>query len=124
MLSFFPISILVGAATGFLAALGVGGGSLLILWLNLVLGLTPETARMVNLLFFLPTAAIACIFRAWQKTLSLRSAFPAIAGGCIFAILGTLAAGAVDTEVLKKGFGILLLFTGLRELFYRPRNAR
>lgn len=124
MLSSIPVCMIVGAATGFLAAIGVGGGSLLLLWLTLVLKMPPELARCINLLFFLPTAAIACIFRIKQGALHLRDSLPAIFAGCAAALLLSMLAAGIDTALLKKGFGILLVFTGVRELFYRPRKAR
>lgn len=49
-----PVCILVGIVLGFLSGLGVGGGSLLILWLTAVLSMEQRTAQGVNLLFFLP----------------------------------------------------------------------
>ena len=66
MLEATPVSLLIGSVLGFLAGLGIGGGSLLILWLTVVLGTDPQTARSINLLFFLPAAIIACCFR-WEQ---------------------------------------------------------
>ena len=51
-----PVCIGVGAILGFLSGLGVGGGSLLILWLTAVLGTEQRAAQGINLLFFLPAA--------------------------------------------------------------------
>ncbi|MDO5546661.1 MAG: sulfite exporter TauE/SafE family protein [Eubacteriales bacterium] len=124
MLTSFPVCVIVGSLLGFLTGMGVGGGSLLILWLTLVLGIDQSTARGINLLFFLPASAICCGFRLRQGKLSLRTCFPAIISGCIAAVLGSLAAASIDTSLLRKPFGILLLITGLRELFYRPQRRR
>ena len=124
MLTSFPVCVVVGSALGFLTGIGVGGGSLLILWLTLMLGFNQSTARGINLLFFLPASAICCGFRLRQGTLSLRTCLPAILSGCVAAVLGTLAAARIDTSLLRKPFGILLIITGLRELFYRPQRRR
>ena len=124
MLNSFPVCVIVGSLLGFLAGMGVGGGSLLILWLTLVLGFGQTTARGINLLFFLPTSAICCAFRLRQKTLKLSACLPAILSGCGAAVLGSLIAASVDTSLLRKPFGILLLATGLRELLYRPQRRR
>lgn len=124
MLNSVPVCVIVGIVTGFLAAIGVGGGSILILWLTIVLQTPPEIARSINLLFFLPTAAIACICRIKQGTLQLRNSLPAILAGCFAALLFGSVAPLINTALLKKGFGVLLLFAGLRELLYRPRNAK
>ena len=94
------------------------------LMLTLVLGVDQSTARGINLLFFLPASAICCGFRLRQRTLSLRKCFPAIVSGCTAAVLGSLAAASMDTSLLRKPFGILLLATGLRELLYRPQRRR
>lgn len=115
---------MVGSLLGFLTGMGVGGGSLLILWLTLALGFDQTTARGINLLFFLPASAICCVFRLRQGRLNLRRCLPAIVSGCAAAILGSLIAARVNTEWLRKPFGILLLLTGLRELTYRPQRRR
>lgn len=115
-----PISILLG----FLSGLGTGGGSLLILFLTLGLNTDPIEARTINLLFFLPAALIACLFRRKQNKLDFKEVLPAIITGCIFAGIFYLISTVMDTAILKKLFGGLLLFTGVRELFYRPRNAK
>ena len=115
MLESFPIALVVGAALGFLSGLGVGGGSLLVLWLTLVLRMPQPEARILNLLFFLPSAAIACAF-LWKTSL------PAIVSGCIAAALFTGIGSRLDLNLMKKLFGGLLLFTGIRELFWKPKN--
>lgn len=122
MLNSFPVSVIVGSLLGFLTGMGVGGGSLLILWLTLVLTLDQAAARGINLLFFLPASAICCIFRLKQKKVNLKVCLPAILSGCIAAVLASLASTAMDTQLLRKPFGILLLATGLREILYRPKE--
>ena len=114
----------VSAFLGFLAGLGVGGGSLLMLWLTLAVGMDYTAARTINLLFFLPSAFIATLFHHKQGTVPIKNILPAIIAGCIAAALFSHIGKQIDTDLLKKVFGTLLLFTGVRELFYRPRNAR
>ena len=124
MLTTFPVCLLVGTVLGFLAGLGVGGGSLLIIWLTVVLQMDPATARSINLLFFIPSAVIACFLRARQDSLKLRPLLPAIITGCIAAAVFSQVAAALDVQILKKLFGLVLLAAGIRELFYRQRKAR
>ena len=117
-----PVCILVGIVLGFLSGLGVGGGSLLILWLTAVLSMEQRTAQGVNLLFFLPAAIAACLFHSRQG----RVALPAMIAGSCMAGLCAWAATVLDTELLRKLFGGLLLATGLWELFgsHRQRKDR
>lgn len=123
MLSSFPVALTVGTVLGFLAGLGVGGGSLLILWLTLVLDMPQESARILNLLFFLPSAVIACLFRWKQKSLPIGKIWPAIAAGCAGAFLASGFGASMDTTWLKKLFGGLLIATGIRELLYKPQKT-
>ncbi len=124
MLNSLPVMLIVGCALGFLAGLGVGGGSLLILWLSLVIGLEHSAARAINLLFFIPTAIIASFFRWRQGKLDIKTVLPAIIGGCISAACFSLLSKQIDIHLIKKLFGVLLLATGLRELFYKPKHKQ
>ena len=124
MLNTIPVIMLTGTVLGFLSGLGIGGGSLLILWLTLISGKDPATARVLNLLFFLPSAGIACGIRLRKGTLKIRPILPAIIAGCIFAAVGSWIGKRMDPQWLRKIFGIILIITAIRELRYRPRNAR
>ncbi len=124
MLESMPVAIAAGAVLGFLSGLGIGGGSLLMLWLTLVLQMDHTVAGTVNLMFFIPSAIIASLFRFKQGKLDIKRIIPALIGGCAGAVLFSLLGQRIDGDVLRKPFGILLLLTGLRELFYRPRKAR
>ena len=123
MLNSLPAKLLLGAGLGFLSGLGVGGGSLLVLMLTVVMDTPPETARSINLLFFLPAALIALYFRKKQGLLQWKPLLPAITAGCFTAAVGSCLSVILDTGLLKKGFGILLIITGIRELCYRQKQA-
>lgn len=124
MVDSVPFIIIVGAVLGLLSGLGVGGGSLLILWLTLIVQMPQDTARSINLLFFLPTALIASFFRWKRGKLEFQKILPAMLGAVAAAILFTWISRHLNSDSLRAPFGILLLITGLRELFYRPRKAK
>ena len=123
MLESFSVSVLVGTVLGVLSGLGTGGGSLLILWLTLMLGMDQETARSINLMFFIPSALVACLFRWKQGRLDIKKVLPAIIAGSIASGLFTFLSRDMDTNMLRKLFGGLLILTGLRELLYRPKKG-
>ena len=120
----FLFSTAVASIMGMLAGMGVGGGSLLLLWLTQVALIPQQQAKLINLLFFLPAAIISSLFRRKQRVLEISMVIPGIVAGAasagIFSILGCY----LDIEMLKKLLGGLLIITGIRELFYRPRNAK
>ena len=121
MLESFWFSVFVGTILGALAGLGVGGGSLLMLWLTVVIGMEHGQARGINLLFFLPAAVVSTLLRWKQGQLCIQKLLPGIIGGCAAALIGSYLGFRMELELLRKIFGGLLLVTGLRELFYRPR---
>lgn len=122
MLTSLPVILIIGSALGFLAGIGVGGGSLLIVYLTLVLGMAHPQARLINLLFFLPSAIIACFFRWRDGKLDFKKVLPAIITGCIAAGVCSFLSSSIDISILKKLFGALLIITGIKELMYKPRH--
>ena len=118
------VNIFVAIAMGFLAGMGVGGGSLLLLWLTQVTMLEQPQARIINLLFFLPAAAVATFYRRKSCQIDRKAAFSATLAGCGAAILFSCISKTIDVAMLKKLLGGLLILTGIREIFYRPRKAR
>lgn len=122
MLESFSFAILIGTILGFLSGLGTGGGSLLILWLTLGVGMAQEKARLINLMFFIPSALVACIFRWKQGNLDIKKILPAIVAGSISAGMFSILGSMMETSLLRKLFGGLLLFTGIREILYRPKK--
>ncbi len=117
------MELMAASVLGFLAGLGVGGGSLLVLYLTLILGWSPEEARAVNLLFFLPGAAIATFLRRRDGSLELKTLMGAILAGCIAAGAASLLSKGMDVSLLKRLFGGLLIVTGLRELTYKGKSG-
>lgn len=114
------VTILIGTLLGFLSGMGIGGGSLLLLWLTLVMQTDPYTARQINLLFFLPAAGVACYYRIKQGKLTFNKTILPVVAGCLGALVGTGISGIFRTALLKKILGALLLFCGVRELLWKP----
>ena len=124
MLSGTVFSIVTGGILGFLTGLGTGGGSLLLLWLTLVLGMEPQMARTINLMFFIPAAVTASAIRLFRGGIPFRKIILPALAGCGSAAAFSIAGRGMDTEHLQTLFGILLIVTGIRELLYRPQRLR
>ena len=106
------LPLAVGTATGILSAWGVGGGTLLLLVMTLFLGVDQRTAQGINLLYFLPTAGAGLLDKQ-----ALRQAIP---WGVATAALGAWCATAMDTELLRRPFGVYLLVMGVITLIKKP----
>lgn len=124
MLDSIPVSVLTGLILGYLAAIGIGGGSLLMLWLTLVVGTGHMEARLINLMFFVTAAGSVSVFRWKQSNFSIKRILPAMIAGCIASAITTALSTGIDTDIIKRVFGILLLIAGVKEICYRPRKER
>ena len=98
-----------GFLSGVAGGMGLGGGAVLIPLLVLLGGSTPEQARLVNLLAFIPAAGVALLLHRKNGTLHAKHALTLLPYGVLGAVLGMLLSAAVSTDVLRKGFGILLI---------------
>ena len=111
------LPLLAGTATGVLSAFGVGGGSLLLVYMTSFAGLEQTTAQGINLLYFLPAAAVALPSHLKNDFVDKKAAVPAILAGLAGTALAAWVATGLDTALLRRLFGCFLLFIGLRELF-------
>ena len=116
------MEVIAAAVCGFLSGLGIGGGSLLMVWLTAFAGWEQRAAQGLNLLYFLPTAAASLPAHAKNGYLEKAALLPAVAAGLAGTALAAWAATALDVELLRKCFGIFLLIIGLRELFQRDTD--
>ncbi len=116
------VSAFAGLLAGVLSSWGVGGGSLLILYMALVAGLNQQTAQGYNLLYFLPTSLSALVSHLTNKLVAVRLAVPAIAAGVVSALGVSFLASGLDTTVLRKIFGGFIILVGLSEVFYKERK--
>jgi len=111
------LPMLAGLATGVLSAWGVGGGTLLLLLMTLFLGVDHRAAQAINLLFFLPTAATGLFLHKRNGFLDSRVWRTALWPGILAAAAASWLSMGLDTDLLRKPFGLFLLYTGLSMLW-------
>ncbi len=114
---------LAGAAAGVLSGFGVGGGTLLLLWLTQVQGMGQLQAGGVNLLYF-GSCALPALWGHFRNGLVEKKALVwCVLLGAPACALGALLAARLDTSLLRRIFGIFLLGVGLRELFCKGEDS-
>ncbi len=106
--------MLVGAVTGILTGAGIGGGTLLLLWLTGVAGIRQQTAQAINLCYFIAAAPPAIVSHWRLGLIEEKALLPAILPGCACCLLGGWLASRVSTELLRRAFGLLLLVVAWR----------
>ncbi len=114
----------IGAAAGVISGMGMGGGTLLIPALTLLMGILQRQAQGVYMLSFLPAAAAALYIHKKEGRLELKSSLPVIAAGIVGALAGALAAGWLKEEWLKKAFGLFLTILSIIQYIGRSPKGR
>lgn len=113
------LDFIIGTATGILSGFGIGGGTLLILWLTLFAGMQQFQAGGINLLYFPFAAVPALISHVKHKLVDKKVVLWCVAAGIPLCISSSVVAANIDVPFLKKAFGVLLLFIGFKELFVK-----
>ena len=116
------VNFLVGMATGIVSGFGIGGGSLLILYLTTFAGVPQYTAAGINLLYFLFCAPAALISHIRKHLVEKKTALIAIAAGIVTSLAAAYVASLMDLSLLRRIFGVFLLYIGVRELFCRSEK--
>lgn len=116
------IPFLVGGATGVLSGFGVGGGTLLLVYMTAFAGLPQPLAQGINLVYFLPAGLMALPAHVKNGYVEKKALLPAIGAGLLFAALGAWAATGIEVGLLRKCFGAFLIVVGLGELFGREKS--
>ena len=108
---------IAGLVCGVFSGLGIGGGTLLMVWMTAVMDMEQRMAQGINLLYFLTTAACALVFHIKNRLIRWRVVIPAAITGCLTAAGAAFLATAIDASLLRKLFGGFLLLVGLNEIF-------
>ena len=117
--------ILIGIATGIISGFGIGGGSLLVLYLTAVSHLPQQTAGGINLLYFIGCAPIALIGHAKNHFVDWRTVLWCSLAGILTAVAISFIADGVSQDWLRRLFGVLLLYVGVKELRQgKPKNNK
>ncbi|MDD3832739.1 MAG: sulfite exporter TauE/SafE family protein [Oscillospiraceae bacterium] len=115
----YLLNLIIGLSTGILSGFGIGGGSLLILYLTCSTGMPQYTAGGINLLYFLFCAPAALISHIKNRLIDKKVFLVCTAAGIPSSILAALFAAYTDVGFLRRIFGILLIIIGVKELFIK-----
>jgi uncharacterized membrane protein YfcA len=116
-------AVLLGLAAGVLAGLfGVGGGILFVPTLT-ALGLTQVHAEATSLLAIIPTVLVGVWRQQRYGNVRWRPALIIGVASIGGAVAGAAAAVALPEDVLRRLFGVLLLFTAA-QIAWRARGKR
>lgn len=105
-----------GIASGVIAGMGMGGGTLLIPILTIFLSVEQHLAQGINLIVFVPMSLVTLIIHCKNKLIDFKVGVPIMLSGILSSIIGSLLATKLTNDVLRKLFGGFLLLVGLWQI--------
>ena len=111
------MEIFYGIIAGIVASLGMGGGTILILLLDLFSNLSQQTIQATNLIFFTCASITAGIVNSKRNLLEKKLIIKYSIIGGIGAFVGSNLANYVNSDNLKKYFGYFLLLIAFYEIY-------
>ena len=121
--------ILIGSISGIFSGIGMGGGTILIVLLNVFEDLEQHIAQATNLIYFVPTAISAIIVNYKEKNIEINLAKMISVFGITGAVIGAIISINTDVEKLRNFYGIFLAIIAAHEIYtlikeYKLRKNR
>jgi len=98
-----------GLAGGIFGGMGMGGGTVLIPLITIFCGIEQHTAQAINLVSFIPMAAVALIFHIKNRLVELKPALWLIIPALATSVGAGFLAGVTEPGILRKCFGGFLI---------------
>ncbi|MBQ7602842.1 MAG: sulfite exporter TauE/SafE family protein [Clostridia bacterium] len=108
--------ILTGFCSGIIAGMGMGGGTLLIPMLTLLLGVEQHSAQGVNLVVFVVMGIFAVWVHIHNKLINFKMFWWLVLPAVCASIGASFLSNALDSSLLKMIFGIFLIIVAVYEL--------
>lgn len=111
------LNLLASFFAASLAAMGVGGGGLLVLYLVFVLGYEQLPAQGLNLLFFICASACSLPLHFIKKRVMLKTALLFAVTGAVGAVIGCYVSAYLPKNYTRIAFGAFITVAGVITLY-------
>lgn len=107
----YILIFIISFAAGILSGMGIGGGTILVVGITMFLKESQLFAQGVNILTFIPVAAVAVIIHFKNDNIDFKNIATFLPFGVGGTFLGSMLAFYIDDKYLKYGFsGFILIF--------------
>lgn len=112
----YVISVIAGFLSGILGSMGLGGGSVLIIYLVLFTNTEQLEAQGINLIFFGFCALLSVIVYSIKKQVKFKVIYPVIIGGIAGSLIANSVFKSINPDIIGKIFGCFLIVVGILQL--------
>lgn len=116
--------IVVSIVSVILAGMGIGGGSLFVIFSTLFLNFDQKYAQLLNLIMFIAVGISATISNLKDKKVDFKIVKKCIVPLIIGAFIGTKIFYNINSETLKMWFSIFLVCIGIYEIITSLINIK
>lgn len=110
----FILFLIAGFFSGMLGGMGMGGGTVLIPALTVILGVEQHIAQATNLIAFLPMAAFTLKIHKENGLLKTEGVWWLVIPALLTSVAAGFAAALLPSVVLKKLFGAFLVLLAVK----------
>lgn len=118
------LQILIGGLSGIFSGIGREDGINFNIFTYNICWLEQHIAQATNLIYFIPTAISAIIINYRNKNINAKLAIYVSLCGIIGAIIGSIISVNIEVGILRKLFGIFLIFIAIHEIYTLWKEAK
>lgn len=115
---------ITGLLSGIISGMGIGGGTVLIPILSIFFNMPQKQVQSINLIYFLPTAAVALYTHIKNKRVEKEHLKGLVFAGLAGAAIGSVVALGLSNQMLRPMFGWFLMVMGIREIYVGIKKGR
>ena len=108
--------LLLSVLSGIFAGMGMGGGTLLIPILTVIMSVEQQIAQAINLLVFIPCSILVCIVYAKNKLINFKDSWVISLVSCLVSTIAVIVALKIKGRMLSIIFGVFLIVLGIVQL--------
>ena len=107
-----------------ISGMGIGGGAILIPALTILLSVSQKVAQGINLVYFIPTAICALFVHIKKKNVEIKTSLIIGLSGIIGSVSGAFITSYLNSDILRRLFGIFLFGIGIYEIYVGVSKGR
>lgn len=107
-----------------LSGMGLGGGGLFVIYLNMFSELPQLHMQAINLIFFIFAAGASLLIHLSRRKIYGRAVLIMTACGVVGSLIGSAVALGIDGDILGDIFGIMLICAGVYSFFRAKKGEK